>query len=55
MYKLESVLENEAPKILRDYDIQTDRRFLAKRQDLVTINKMKKKMPSIGFCSSAGR
>ena len=39
----ESVLENEKHKILWDFEIQTDHLILARRPDLVIVNKKKKK------------
>ena len=41
MHIPESVLENEAYKILRDFEIQIDNLFLSRRSDLVPINKKK--------------
>ena len=39
MYKPESVLENEIHKILWDFEVQTDHLILARRPNLVIINK----------------
>ena len=41
MYKPESVLENEAHKILLYFEIQTDQLISAKRFDPVLINQKK--------------
>ena len=38
----ESIRENETYKVLWDFEIQTDHRILASRQDLVILNKRKK-------------
>ena len=42
MYKPKSIQENEAHKILKNFDIQTDHLILARRPDLVQIKKKKK-------------
>ena len=42
MHKLESVLENEVYKILCKFETQMDHLILARRPDLVVINKKKK-------------
>ena len=39
MHNLESVLENEMHKLLRDFEIQTDHLISARRPDLVIVNK----------------
>ena len=39
MLNLESVLENEIHKLLRDFEIKTDHQILARRPDLIIINK----------------
>ena len=39
MHKIESILENETLKIIRDFEIQTDYRIPAIRQDLVIVRK----------------
>ena len=41
-------MENETHKILWDFEIQTDHQILARRSDLVIVNKKKKKW--ILFC-----
>ena len=41
MHKPESVLENEAHKILWDFEIHTDHPLTARRPDLDLINKKK--------------
>ena len=43
MHKVESILENEMHKILWDFEIETDPLILARRLDLVTNNKKKRK------------
>ena len=43
MHNPESVLENERLKILRDFKIQRDHLFSARRSDLVIISKKRKK------------
>ena len=43
MHKLKSFLENGMDKILRNFEIQTDRLIPARRLDLVIIKKKKKK------------
>ena len=42
-HKPESVVENEMHKVLWDFEIQTDHLSLARRPDLILINKKKKK------------
>ena len=41
-HKPESILENETHKLLWDFEIQTDHLILARRLDLVIINKKKR-------------
>ena len=43
MHNPESILENETHKILWDFEIQTDNLMLARRPDLVIVNKKEKK------------
>ena len=43
MHKPESTLENETHKILWDFEIQIDYLVLARRPEIVIINKKKKK------------
>ena len=43
MHNPAPVLENDTHKLLWDFDIQTDNLILARRPDLIIINKMKKK------------
>ena len=43
MHNQAPVLENDALKLIWDFDIQTDRLISARRPDLITINKKKKK------------
>ena len=47
MHNLESILENETHKILWDFEIQTDHLISARRQDLVIVNKNKKRKSRI--------
>ena len=56
MHKPESILENETHKILRDVEIQTDHRILARRPDRVIITKKKKRenLPTSGLCRPGG-
>ena len=50
MHYLESVLENETPKILKDFEIQINRLIQARRQDLVIVKKMKiENLPTLPF------
>ena len=44
LHKLESFLENETHENIWDFEIQTDYLILVRRQDLVLINKKKKKI-----------
>ena len=53
MYKPESILENETPKIPRAFEIQMDHSILARRPDLVLINKKEKNLLSSGFFHSS--
>ena len=43
MHKPKSVLENDMHKLLSDFEIQKDRLILARKPDLVIVNKKKKK------------
>ena len=43
MHNPESVLENETPKILWDFEIQMDHLISARRLDLVIVKKKKRK------------
>ena len=43
MHNPAPVLENDTHKLLWDFDIQTDHLISARRQDLITINKKKRK------------
>ena len=43
MYNSESFPENETHKLLRDFDVQTDRLILARRPDHIIINNNNKK------------
>ena len=55
MQKSESVQENEAHKILWDFEIQMDHPISARRPDQALINKKKKKknLSTGGFCCSS--
>ena len=46
MYKLESVLENETHKILRNFEMQTDNLTPARKLSLMKISKKKKRKPA---------
>ena len=46
MYNPAPVLENDTPKVLWDFDIQTDYLISARKPDLIIINKKKKKRKS---------
>ena len=48
MHKTASIILNEIQKILRDLEIQTDHQILARRPDLVLINKKKKTCHQVG-------
>ena len=48
MHNPESDLENEAHKILWDFEIQTDPLISARRPDLVIVNKKEKKKRTCG-------
>ena len=48
---LETVLENETPKVLWDFEIQSDHLISARRPDLVIVHK-KSNLPNSGLCSS---
>ena len=50
MYKPESVLKNETYKIVQDFEIQTDHLILARRPELILINKKKKKKEQAFWC-----
>ena len=49
MHKPESVLNNETNKLLWDFEKQTDHLILARRPDLVIVNK-KENLPNSGLC-----
>ena len=44
MYNPESVIENEVHKLLCDFEIRTDHLTLARRPDLIIINKKRKRI-----------
>ena len=50
MVNTESVLENEAHKILWDFEIQIDHLISARQPDVVIVNKKKKTLPNNGLC-----
>ena len=52
MHNPESVLENETPKPLRDFDIQTDHMIFLIRQDII-INKKERTCRTVDFASPA--
>ena len=49
MHKLEAVLENEMYKILYDFEILTDHPILARRLDLVLLNKKNRTCHLVDF------
>ncbi len=49
MYNRAPVLENDTHKLLSDFDIQTDHLILARRPDLIIINKKKRIFKIIDF------
>ena len=49
MHKAESVLQNEIKKIFWDFEIQMDHLILARRPDLVLINKKRRICPIVDF------
>ena len=53
MHNPTSVLENDAHKVLRDFDIQTDHLISARLPDLIIINKKKENLQNCGlYCPS---
>ena len=48
MHNLKSVLENESYKLLLDFEVQTDLLISAQRQDLVIVNKKKRRLCRLG-------
>ena len=50
MHNPESVQENDGPKILWNFEIQTDHLILARRPDQVNKKKKKENLPNSGFC-----
>ena len=55
MHKSEAVLKNEAHKILRDFEIQTNHLILARRTDLVLINEKKRTCRLMDFAVPADK
>ena len=51
MHNVESVLTNESHKHLWDFEIQTDRLALARRPDLLIVNKKRENLLNYGLCS----
>ena len=49
MLNLESVLENETPKLLCEFEIQMDHQISARRPDLVIVNKIKRTCRIVDF------
>ena len=49
MHNLESVLENETHKIVRDFEIQIGWLILAGWPDLLIVNKKKENLPIVDF------
>ena len=48
MHNLESVLENEAHKLLWDFEIQADHLISTRRPDLIIINRKKENFQNCG-------
>ena len=55
MHNPEPVLENDTHKLLWDFEIQTDPQILARRSDLIIINKKKKICKIVDFAAPADR
>ena len=53
MHNPTSVLENAIQKLLRDFDIKTDHLILARRSDLIKINKKKRTCKIVDFAVPA--
>ena len=53
MHKPAPVLENDSHKLLWDFNIQTDHLILARRPDLIVINKIKSICKIVDFAVSA--
>ena len=54
MRNSESVLENETHTLLWDFDIQTDHLIMARRPDLIIINKNRENLQNCGLCCPRG-
>ena len=53
MHNPAPVLENDAHKLLWDFDIHTDQQISARRLDLIIINnKKREKLQNCGLCCS---
>ena len=48
------VLENDSHKLLWDFNIQTDHLILARRPDLIIINKKRESAKLFGLCYPGG-
>ena len=53
IHKPEPVLEKETNKIVRDFEIKTDKKIQVRRLDLVSLLE-EKNLSSRGFCYSSG-
>ena len=51
--KPEPLLANETPNIFWEFDVQTDHTVLAKRPDLIVVNKKNTNLSSSVFCSAS--
>ena len=54
MHNPAPVLENDTPKLLCDFDIQTDLLISARRPDLIIINKKKENLQNCRICCPGG-
>ena len=50
MYNQAAVQENDTHKLLWDFDIHADHLILARRPDLIKINKKKERLQNCGLC-----
>ena len=53
MHNPESFLENETHKLLKDFEIQTNRLILARRPELIIINKKERTCRIVDFAVQA--
>ena len=54
MHNPEPFLENYTHQLLWDFDIQTDHLILARRPDLIIINKKKENLQNCQLCCPGG-